>query len=158
MKYPSGSTRWRRLITQQHGLERSSNQGYQWAWWSEREKSKSRGRLVCAGMIHLSRTKAAFPRQSYRLRKIEGSGIPGKFKALSRAIHQDCPAAATPIISGWRVQGCKVQGCDDVQTLHRPSSEEQVSPQDQDANGQLTHQWHRQKACWGWRTLSGTCV
>ena len=76
---------------------------------------------------------------------------------ISRAIHQVWSVTTTLIISGWRVQGGKVQGRDDVQRLMK-RSEMQASLQDHDTNGQLTHQWHKLKVRWSWRTSSGTHV
>lgn len=37
---------------------------------------------------------------------------------VSRALHQVWVVTAPPVISDWRVQGCKIQGRDDAQRLH----------------------------------------
>ncbi len=57
-------------------------------------------------------------------------------------------------LKSLRWHSAKLWWCTETPAMKR--SEMQTSSQDQDASGQLTHQWHRLRACWSWRTSSGT--
>ncbi len=137
------------------------------------------------------------------LRKTEGSGLPGKFKAwlfqhgllprlmwlliiyevpmtsvegVERRVNENLcrwlriPPSFTSVglkirsgqlqlllssvVKEFKVASEGLWWCTEIPVMKR--SEMQASSQDQDASGQLTHQLHRPRACWSWRTSSGT--